>query len=197
MTPNGDGVNDVIRTSARVPTRGVLTVTLTRRRGRSIRITRRLAGPTTRRVLLNARRLRLSDGRYRLSAKLEPADGRAASSHSRQLIVDRTLAAVSTRRYVRRRGGKPRPKLDIGFRLFRKARVSVTIRDAAGNRLRSLTSGKRLPAGRQKVTWDRTIGRTPAEGTFLIDVEARSSLGRSGLRETVRLTDPRTKDPAP
>ncbi|MDH3226490.1 MAG: phosphodiester glycosidase family protein [Thermoleophilia bacterium] len=197
MTPNSDGVNDVIRTSVRVPTRGVLTVTLTRRRGRAIRITRRLTGPTTRRVILNARRLRMSDGLYTLSAKLKPASGGAASSHSRRLIVDRTLAALSTRRYVRRRGGKPRPKLDIRLRLFRAAHVSVTIRDAAGNRLRTLASGKRLRAGSHTVTWDRTIRRQAAEGTFLIDVEARSSLGRSGLRETVRLTDPRTEDPVP
>jgi hypothetical protein len=196
MTPNSDGVNDVIRTSVRVPTRGVLTVALTRRRGRTIRITRRLTGPTTRRVVLNARKLRLSDGPYTLSAKLEPETGGAASSHSRKLIVDRTLAALSTRPYVRRQGGKPRPRLDVRFRLFRAARVTVTVRDSDGNRLRTLTSGKQLRAGNRTVTWDRTIRRKPAEGTFLIDVEARSGLGRSGLRETVRLTDPRIQDPA-
>jgi hypothetical protein len=197
MTPNGDGVDDVVRTSVRVPARGVLTVTLSRKRGRTIRITRRLTGPTTRRVILSARRLKLGDGVYTLWAKLEPTGGGAASSHSRRLIVDRTLAALRTRAYVRRRDGKPRPRLDIRFRLFREARVTVTVRDAAGNRLRTLTSGKRLPAGNRAVTWDRTIRRRPAEGTLLIDVEAQSRLGRSGLRETIRLSDPRTEDREP
>jgi hypothetical protein len=148
-------------------------------------------------VVLNARRLRLSDGPYTLSAKLEPATGAAASSHSRRFVVDRTLAALRTRPYVRRRGGKPRPKLDIRFRLFRAARTTVTVRNSAGTRLRTLTSGKLLRAGNTTITWDRTVRRRGAEGTFLIDVEARSGLGRSGLRQTVRLTDPRSGDPEP
>jgi len=191
MTPNNDGVVEEIPTSVRVPTRGVLTVTLAHRRGRTIRITKRLTGPTARRVVINGRRLKLADGIYTLRARLEPEDGSAPSSHSRRLLVDRTLAALSLRRYVRRVERKPRPKLDISFRLFRKAKVTVTVRNQDGRRLRILANGKQLAAGTQTLTWDRTIRRKPARGTFLIDVEVRSQLGRTGLREDVTLTDPR------
>ena len=195
MTPNGDGVQDDLRTAVRVPRRGILTVTLQHRRGRTIRLTRRLTGPTSRRVVLNARRLRLGDGIYTLRARHEPVGGGAATSHSRRLIVDRTLAALATRPYTRRRGGAARPRLDIDFRLFRAARVTVTVRNSEGRRLRTLVSGRRLGAGNQTIIWDRTIRRRPAEGAFLIDVEARSQLGRSALRERIRLRDPRLREP--
>jgi hypothetical protein len=197
MTPNRDGVNDRVRASVRVPRRGALTVALARRNGRAITLTRRMTGPTARRIVLDARRLRLGDGIYTLRARLEPEDGGAPTSHARRLIVDRTLAGLSTRAYARRAGRSLRPRLDIRFRLFRSARATVTIRDADGRRLRTLMSGRRLPAGSRRVTWDRTIRRAPAEGSFLVDVEVRSALGRSGLRRAIALSDPRTGDPEP
>ena len=196
MTPNGDRVADQIRTSVRVPVKGILTVTLAHRKGRNIRITRRLAGPTARAINLNAKRLKLGDGIYTLRARLEPVGEGAASSHSRRILVDRTLAALTLRPLVRRIAGKPRPKLNIRFRLFRQSQVTVTIRDENGKRLRTITRGKKFAAGTRTVIWDRTVRRSPARGTFLIDVEVRSQLGRTGLRERITLTDPRGRPPA-
>lgn len=191
ISPNRDRVDERLVTSVRVPVRGTLTVTVNRRGRKSIRITRRIAGPTTRRIVIDARRLRLGDGPYRLAARLEPLQGGGATTHSRDLIVDRTLAALTTRARVQ---GPPRarkPRLDVRFRLFRRARVSLRVEDGAGRTLRTLMRSRTLGAGNRSVTWDRTISRRPARGSYRIVVEARSPLGRTGLATTVTLSDPR------
>lgn len=193
MTPNGDGVADSLTGSARVPTRGVLTLTLAHRSGREIRLTRRRTGPTARRITLDARRLRLSDGVYTLRSRLEPEGGGSPTSHSRRVIVDSTLGHLRLRPHARRTARRIQPRLDIGFRLSRDARVTIVIRRADGRRVTTLLSGRRMSAGPHLITWDRTLRGRPVDGDLLVDVESLSRLGRSGLRAAITLRDPRRR----
>lgn len=184
ITPNRDGVAERFGPAVSVPRAGVLSVEVTRRRGATRRITRRRVGPTVRRFRLDPGRLGLRDGPYRVTARLEPADGSPATTHSREIVVDRTLADL---RSAPRRTGRDRRRLDIRFRLSRPARVTVWIEDAAGRRIRTVQSGRRTRAGEQIVRWNRRAGGELREGTHRVVVVARSGLGTTGLIETVEL----------
>lgn len=183
ITPNRDGVAERFGPAVSVPHAGVLTVEVTRRRGATRRITRRRLGATVRRFPLDPARLRLADGPYRLTARLVPGDGSAPSTHSREFIVDRTLENL--RSAPRRYGGRAR--LDIRFRLNRRARVTVWIEDAGGRRIRTLVPGRLYRAGERRLLWNRRAGGEVREGAHRVVVVARSGLGTTGLIETVVL----------
>src|SRR5262249_37379859 len=170
---------------------GQLVVSLRGRGGRgSATLLSTDVGAGARLVALRPTALGLKDGPYALEADLTPADGSPPSSEVRPLILDRTLASLRLRPVAVRRGRRARPELRIGFHLPRAAAVPVAIEASAGRTLRVLQSGRRTAAGDQLVTWDRTIARQPAAGTYVIAVEARTSLGRTGLRAAIGLTPP-------
>jgi hypothetical protein len=77
--------------------------------------------------------------------------------------------------------------VDIGFRLLRRARVTVRVLSESGAPLRTLASGRPLRPGRHTVVWDRTVRRTVVSGEVAISVEARSAFGSSGLVRDVTL----------
>jgi hypothetical protein len=192
LSPNGDGVDESASVQVRAPVAGRLGVSLRRRSGRgSATLLSADVGAGARLVAVSPAALRLKDGPYALEADLTPADGSPPSSEVRPLILDRTLASLRLRPVAVRRGRRARPELRIGFHLTRAAAVTVAIEDSAGRTLRVLQSGRRTGAGDHLVGWDRTISRQPAAGTYVVAVEARTSLGRTGLKAAIGLTPPR------
>ncbi|MEW6581684.1 MAG: phosphodiester glycosidase family protein [Actinomycetota bacterium] len=185
VSPNGDRVEDTVPVEVRTPVPGTVTVSLERRGGGLRRDV--LSGPTGQGAFplrINPRALGVPDGPYAVVARLAPADGSAASEHRRRLIVDGTLGGLRLRAAKR---GRAR-ELGIRFTLARKANVTVRVLGPDGRPLRTLRAGKALRAGPQLVTWDRTIRRKPAVGAFTVDVQARSSLGTTGLQAQTTLT---------
>lgn len=197
LTPNGDRVDDA--TSARVtaPGPGVLSVALVPRRGGDavpLARTDVAGGPT--RVTVDPGAKRVPDGPYRVAAEFTPAGGGAATTASRAVVVDRTLAALTARPFrLKARRATPRPSVAIGFRLFRRARVTLRIENAAGRPVRVLAAGRWMPAGNRRVVWDRYVGRRLAQGRVRIVAITRASYGTSGLVSTLDL--PKAAAPKP
>jgi Phosphodiester glycosidase len=185
VSPNGDRVNDTISAEVRVPVKGNLAVTLVRRGGGAVgTVIEGATGEGVRAIGVNPARLKLGDGPYALVARLTPDDGSSPTEHRRKVIIDRTLGGLKLRP---QRSGKKKELL-IRFALTRPARATVRILDANGKPLRTLMSGRPLRTGPQSITWDRSIKRVAAKGTFTIEVDARNSYGRSVLARTVVLT---------
>ena len=189
VTPNSDRVDD--RATARVtaPGPGMLSVALVPRKGGDaipLARTQVEGGPV--KVAIDPGRKRAPDGPYRLAAEFTPAAGGAATTASRRMVVDRTLAALTARPFrLKARRATPRPSVAVGFRLFRRARVTLRIENAAGRPVRVLAAGRWMPAGNRRVVWDRFVGRRIAQGRVRIVAIARSSYGTSGLVATVDL----------
>jgi FlgD Ig-like domain len=180
VSPNADRVDDVLSTELRIPAPGRIELTLERRGGGAVK--QILAGPAGTGVLpITVNPKSLPDGPYALVARLTP-DAGAPTEHRRPVIVDRTLGGLKLRP---QRNGKKK-ELAIRFGLTRPARVTVRILDADGKPLRALMSGRPLK-GSQAVTWDRTVKKVAAQGTFTIEVEARNSYGRSVLSRSLTL----------
>jgi hypothetical protein len=182
VSPNGDHVDDSLRTELRIPPLGgQISLTLERRGGGAVKEI--LAGPAGQGILpISVNPKSLPDGPYALVARLTPDVG-APSEHRRPVIVDRTLGNLKLRP---QRTGKKK-ELAIRFALTRPARVTVRIVGPDGKPLRALMSGRPLK-GPQSVTWDRTIRKVEAKGSITIEVEARNSYGRSVLSRSVTLT---------
>jgi hypothetical protein len=109
------------------------------------------------------------------------------SSITRTFVVDDTLGflRVPGRANVPP-GGRP---ISIGWRLFRAARVVVTVLDDSGRVVKRVLaqSGPSEP-GEQRVTWDgRGVNGKRLEGRFVVRAVATSSLGSSELTSPIVL----------
>lgn len=181
VSPNGDRVDDSLRTEMRIPAGGRISLSLERRGGGAVKEI--LAGPSGTGVLpISVNPKSLPDGPYALVARLT-TDAGVTSEHRRPVIVDRTLGGLKLRP---QRVGKKK-EVAIRFALTRPARVTVRILGSDGKPLRALMSGRPLK-GPQSLTWDRTIRKKAAKGAFTIEVEARNSYGRSVVSRPVTLT---------
>jgi hypothetical protein len=190
ISPNGDGVDDIGRPAVRTAVQGRLRLVAERRGGRGRRQLRNRfvqAGELV--TPFNPRTLRLREGLYFLTAKLTPSDGSPATRQRRRVVVDRTLSHLATRPSQR-----PKPRVDVRFRLHRGARVTVRVLDSVGNPLRTLMRGRRLAAGRHTIGWNRRAKGITISGTVTVQVEASSRLGRSGLQRTLSLAKPKAQN---
>jgi len=193
LSPNGDRVDDTELATVLAPTLGQLSLTLERRGGGpSASLAEGPFGPGQASVTLDPRQLGMPDGPYLLTVRLTPADGSPPTEQTRRVVLDGTLASLRLRpsRLPPARGRKPRPRLEVRFTLSRPARVTVDVQDSSGRTVRRLLSGRSLRRGPNVVTWDRTIGRRPASGTYTIVVEARTFLGTTGLASDITLAAP-------
>ncbi len=185
LSPNRDGVDDALDTFVRTPTQGTLRVVV-RRRG-TVQEQVLLEGPVTSPsapVRVDPVALGIADGPYVVSADLTPADGSPASSQRRPFIVDRTLGSLALRPF--RAPGKARA-VDVAFTLSRPARVTMVVARSDGRVLRVPVANRALKRGRHHLSWDATVRRTAAAGSFLIRVEAKTFLGTTGLNAPVAL----------
>lgn len=188
LSPNGDRIDDVATTSVATPVAGTLSVAVVRRRGAATSLIRQAVGPGVTPITVDPAALKLADGPYRIAAELTPDGGAAASTASRELVFDRTLGYLTTRPFRLRAGrARPQPSVAISYRLARPARVTVTIQNSSGTRVRTLMAGKSQRAGLNRLVWNRYVGRAIAQGEVRIQVEARTSLGTSGLVSTLNL----------
>lgn len=188
LSPNADRVDDAASAVVRAAAPGVARLTVARASGRpALRLWEGPLGPGSARVAVDPRRLGLADGVYIAVARHTPADGGPGTEARRRVVVDRTLAALTARPSVRRSDGRVAGSVTVGFRLLRPARVTVRFRTLDGRPLRTLTSGRRLGAGRHAVRWDRRVRDRVVTGRVEATVEARTRLGRTGLVREVTL----------
>lgn len=184
ISPNADRVDDTTTATVRTPVAGRVTLKISRRNGRPSRtLWQGDLGGSSAAATIDPRKLRLPDGIYNVTARMQPADGGPLQSQNRRLIVDGTLGSLSARPSGKGAGAR----LTVGFRLSRSARVSVVVRNSAGAVVANLARGKAHRAGRHTITWNRRIKGRPASGQFRVEVIAAGALGRSGLVREIRL----------
>ena len=197
VSPNGDGVDDALVATARVPSAGFVRVALARRDlAQQVVLAEGPATPGALPVGVDPRSQSLRDGPYVLQATFTPGDGSPPSEQRRTIVLDRTLAALKTRPS---RIGRVR-KVDATFTLTRPAKVSLRVLDASGLVRRIPVSGRSLRKGTHTLTWDATIAKAPAVGAFQVSVVAQTFLGKTELRRPVALTklpDQFVIEPAP
>jgi hypothetical protein len=130
--------------------------------------------------------LGLPDGTYQLNAVLTSLLGSVSSDHQ-LVVVDRTLADLHTRPFLR----NGRPDEQIGYRLTRSAAVTIRVTTRAGRTLGVLVAARRFAAGHHNVIWNQRIGRAIVTGGADIVVEATTRFGTHGLIARVVLARPR------
>lgn len=188
LSANADRVDDSATAVVRSPSPGVARVTIAKRTGRPAkRLWEGRLGPGAVTVRIDPRAQRLGDGVYYVVAHFTPDDGSGETEQRRRVILDRTLSSLTARPQSRRVGRRVQARVDIGFRLLRRARVTVRILSESGTPLRTLASGRPLGPGRRSIVWDRTVRGKVVSGEVQISVEARSAFGASGLVRDVTL----------
>jgi flagellar hook assembly protein FlgD len=198
LTPNGDGVKETTRISYALNTSGSATVDVLDDSNRVVRTLANGASYTSGVSVLiwDARTgagAPLADGNYTLRVRAS-SPGQMAT-RTRNLVVDRTLGFLSALPTPFSPNGDGRADgTQLEFQLTRAADVRVRI--TAGSReLRMLFAGS-LTSGAHVFPWNgRAGGGVLADGSYLARVEATTSLGTRGLRQTVRVdrTPPRVR----
>ncbi len=193
VSPNGDGVDETPGLRYRLPRPSIATVTLTAPDGSTPVATTAEqpagtypvpfpAGAEAGTAALTAP----AAGTWKLDVKAVDDLGRA-SSIVRTFVVDDTLGFV---RAPRRLAVPPDGRaIRVSWRLFRPARVFVTVHDAAGRVVRrGLAPTGTLEGGDHEATWDGLdAGGKRLAGTFTVRVIARSTLGASRLETPITL----------
>lgn len=179
ITPNGDGVNETLTLGAQSPATGTTTVTIARRGGGfSSQLLNRTGDPAYTPITIDPKALGMPEGPYNVTANLTPADGSTPTSQKRVIVVDRTLGGLR----VSSSGAKAKSRVTASFALSRPARVTAQVTTASGRVVATMARNKKMPRGRNTVTW------SPARaGSYDVTVYATSSLGKSGLRDAVRV----------
>ena len=185
VTPNGDGVADQVTLGAQSPVSGKTVVTVVRRGGGfSSTVIDRTGDPAYTPVTINPKALGMKEGPYSVTVTLTPADGSAATSQKRILVVDGTLGSLR----VSSRGAKKKRRVTASFTLSRSARVTARVTSSTGRVVATLANGKRMGTGRRTLTWNGMAGKALAPaGTYTVTVLARGPYGQSGLRDSVRV----------
>ncbi len=191
VSANNDRVDDTASVVFRAPTPGVTKVSIARTTGRPARdLWEGSLGPGTARVTVDPKKLRFGDGPYVVVATHTAADGSGVTEERRRVIFDRTIGSLTARPVTTKVKKKAVPRLDVGFRLVRTARVTVRIRSTAGTPIATIASGRSLKPGLQRLTWNRMVKGKVFSGTVQVTAESRTSYGTSGLVRAVTLKAP-------
>lgn len=185
LSPNGDGVADRGRTTARVARAGTVRIALARPNGRTIRTLYNGAlGPSGRHIDLNARTLKVADGRYRVIARFTPSDGSTRTIHSRDVAIDRTLGFLR----IKKIGAVPKIKARVAFRIAKSTRVTAVIKNAKGGAVKLLFRNRRFAKGSWTALWDlKSHGKRVRPGIYTVIVSVQTSVGRSSLTGRVKV----------
>ena len=200
VTPNGDGVKEATTISFSLTTAAKVTAEVVNESGTTVR---HLAGdrsyPRGRSKLRWAGRndagFLVPDRNY--SLELTARSPGQSDSASRTIVVDRTLGFLTVKPAVFSPNGDGRADVaNATFTLARPARVRVLVKHA-DTRIATIVPTSDLPSGQASFGWNglNRYGRRAAERSYVIRVEATTSLGTRILPQRVRLdvTPPRAR----
>jgi Phosphodiester glycosidase len=185
ITPNGDGVGDRTRVSAKVVRPSLVDLRLVRPNGSIAWRLRKEVGRGTITRTVGAPRMR--NGPWRWVVRATDSRTGHSSKMSRRFAVNKTLGFLrlskERMRVVAGRGGR----LRVSARLTRRARLAVTVRSSGVVR-RVLYSGTAAP-GAHSWLWNGrgARGKVVAGGVYTIGVRATNELGTVQLQRNVRV----------
>jgi hypothetical protein len=184
LSPNGDGVGDRKRLSAKVVTRSDVRLRLVRPNGSVAWSRQDVVDPGFLGRTVSNRSM--VDGRWQWVVEAtDLASGRSTQMH-RGFTVNKTLGhlrlAPTPMRVRPRRGGR----LDVSVGVTRTARLEVDVVGAGMRRV--LFNGER-GAGRQTWRWNGRSagGRVVPAGIYTVRVTARNRIGAVSLHRSVRV----------
>ncbi|HET7168161.1 MAG TPA: FlgD immunoglobulin-like domain containing protein [Candidatus Limnocylindrales bacterium] len=168
FSPNGDGSRDTIAWTATALERGAFVVRVTDAAGTRVRAWQQdvAAGPVA--VSWNGRNdagALVPDGPYQIRIDPRDATGTTGSAVTRETRVATALRSVTTSKtlFYPQDLDRYSTSTTLGFVLRRSARVSWTIRDAAGAVVDTLIAGQIRAGG----VWSATYAGRRADGTRL------------------------------
>ena len=181
-SPNGDGVADLQRLSAKVVRRSQVDLRLVRAANGHIAWSS--SGARSAGTYVKSLTRKLADGRWRWVVSATDRKGRR-SEMSRSFVVNSTLGYLTLSKSVlrpTRKGGH----LGISFRESREADVKVTVRTTGDRVVRHLLAAH-LGAGRHTLGWNvrNGDGRVVRDGRYLVRVRAVNAIGPVALVEPV------------
>ena len=185
ITPNGDGVGDRTRVSAKVVRPSLVDLRLVRPNGSIAWRLRKEVGRGTITRTVGAPKMR--NGSWRWVVRATDSLTGHSSRMSRGFAVNKTLGFLrlskERMRVVAGRGGR----LTVSARLTRRARLSVTVRSSGAVR-RVLYSGA-ASRGAHSWLWNGRgrRGNVLAGGVYTIVVRATNELGSVHLQQKVRV----------
>jgi hypothetical protein len=183
FSPNGDGVADVQRLSAKIVRPANVDIVLVQPDGGvAWRYQAPLAAGTVGKELTSPL---LPEGRWRWIAY-------ALDNRGRESLMERTFRVNNTLGYFgltkTRMAVAPRVggRVVASVRLTHDARLIFSVRRPSGTLVRLLFSGD-LPPGRYAVEWNGKDdnGRVVTEGRYVVRAEARNELGRVALQRSL------------
>jgi Phosphodiester glycosidase/FlgD Ig-like domain len=181
-SPNGDGVADVQRLSAKVVRRSNVTLRLVRASDGHVAWTSAASRPAG--TVVKDLTRTLADGKWRWEVSAVDDKGRT-SKMSRTFTTNSTLGWLTLSRSVlrpTRKGGS----LGVSFRLSRPADVNASVRTPSGTVVRRLAA-RHMDAGRHVLRWDvrNERGRIVRDGRYVVRVHAVNSVGPVALAKPV------------
>jgi hypothetical protein len=186
FSPNGDGVRDIQRLSAKFVRTSTVDLKLVNPNG-NIRWTYSATrSPGIVRKSLSASNL--LEGTWRWVVSGVDRKGRS-SQMERRFRVDNTLGYMTLSKDVMRVRKRFGGRIRIGFRLAHTANVLVRIRNSRGRIVRHLVAQSGLGPGGYAVIWNgkNDAGRVVRSGRFAAGVRADNSLGAIAITKRFRV----------
>lgn len=186
LSPNGDGVGESKKLSARVVRRAAVRLRLRRPDGSEAWGLEDVVGRgLISRVVSNPG---MPDGTWRWIAEATDEATGETSRMVRTFKVNRTLGHLRLSRAPVRVRSPVAGRLGISVRVTRPARLEVAVLGADGKVRRTVFAGDVVP-GTKRWRWNArtSSGRVAPPGTYTVRVTARNELGAISLRRPVRV----------
>ena len=184
VSPNGDGIGDMLRTPFTASEAATLAITVRDAAGNVVDASEVAVASGAGAVIWDGRGpagAPLPDGTYAYEVVPRDGAGNVGRALVRQVVVSTMLAAVKSTAAVfdPTTPGATRLATAFSFTLARPATVSVTVADAAGHLVRTLASATPMGAGPQAVPWDAAsdAGAPVPPGTYTATVRATDGVG--------------------
>ena len=176
FSPNGDGVRDTQRLSAKFVRRSTVDLKLVNPNGATRWSYSATRDPGV--VRKSLRSSHLMEGTWTWAVSGVDVKGRS-SQMQRRFGINNTLGYMTLSKDVMRVRKRAGGRIRIGFRLAHRANVVVRIRKPGGRLVRRLVAQNGLGPGGYAVIWNgkNDAGRVVRSGRFVAGVRAENSLG--------------------
>ena len=193
VTPNDDGIDEVVDLPITASEPGSLTAVITDPRARTVRTLTRVAVAGTSMLSWDGRDDRgtpVKDGRYTVAIVARDVAGNESRPATAEVDVYAALAGLSrdAARFFPQDGDRLARRVRAGWTLVSPAAVSIEVVDANGRVVRHGPDARAYPAGTATWTWNgrNDAGAFVPRGAYRIEVRATNGTQQAVQHATVR-----------